>query len=105
MVPRPGGAGLLTFFVVTYLVAWGFFFAGGMTPPAWPRGLLFLPGTFAPGFVALWLTSRETGRGGVAALLRRPFDWQGPARWVTVPACYISAPSPPPPPAIRAPPA
>jgi len=81
---------LLTFFVVTYLVAWGFFVAGGMTPAAWPRGLLFLLGTFAPGFVALWLTSRETGRDGVAALLRRLFVWQVPARWYAFAVGYIA---------------
>src|SRR5437867_11484992 len=84
------GAGLLTFFVVTYLVAWVFFFAGSMTPAAWPRGLLFLLGTFAPGYVALWLTSRETGRGGVAALLRRLFDWQVPAPWYAFAVGYIA---------------
>ena len=81
--------GLPTFFVVTYLVAWAFFFAGGMTPAAWPRGLLFLLGTFAPGYVALWLTSRESGRGGVTALLRRLVDWQVPARWYAFAAAYI----------------
>jgi len=80
---------LPTFFVVTYLVAWAFFFAGGMTPAAWPRGLLFLLGTFAPGYVALWLTSRESGRGGVTALLRRLVDWQVPARWYAFAAAYI----------------
>ena len=79
-----------TFFVVTYLVAWAFFFAGGMTPAAWPRGLLFLLGTFAPGYVALWLTSRESGRGGVTALLRRLVDWQVPARWYAFAIGYMA---------------
>src|SRR6267142_1165466 len=65
---------LPAYFVVTYLITWGFFFAGSLTPAAWPRGLLFLLGTFAPGYVALWFTSRETGRGGVAALRRRLVD-------------------------------
>ena len=81
---------MLTFFVATYFVTWGFFFAGSMTPAAWPRGLLFLLGTFAPGFVALWLTIRETGRGGVAALLRRLFVWQVSARWYAFAVGYIA---------------
>lgn len=65
---------MLRFFVVTYIVAWSFWFAAGITPAAGPRGLLFLLGTFTPGFVALWLTGRATGRGGVAVLLRRLID-------------------------------
>lgn len=81
---------LLTFFVVTYIVTWGFFFAAGITPAAGPRGLLFLLGTFAPGFVALWLTGRATGRSGVAALLRRLIDWQVPARWYLFAVSYIA---------------
>jgi len=81
---------LLTFFVVTYLVTWAFFLAAGITPAAGPRGLLFLLGTFAPGFVALWLTGRASGRRGVAALLRRLIDWQVPARWYLFAASYIA---------------
>ena len=61
-----------------------------MTPAAWPRGLLFLLGTFAPGFVALWLTSRDPGRGGVAALLRRLFASQVPAGWYAFAVGYIA---------------
>ena len=80
---------LPAYFVVTYLITWGFFFAGSLTPAAWLRGLLFLLGTFAPGYVALWFTSRESGRGGVAALLRRLVEWQVPARWYAFAAGYI----------------
>ena len=80
---------LPAYFVFTYLITWGFFFAGSMTPAAWPRGLLFLLGTFAPGYVALWFTSRESGHGGVAALLRRLVEWQVPARWYAFAAGYM----------------
>jgi len=80
---------VLTFFVVTYIVTWSAWFAAGMTPAAGPRGLLYLLGTFAPGFVALWLTGRATGRSGVAALLRRLIDWQVPARWYVFAVSYI----------------
>ena len=81
---------MLTFFVVTYIVAWSSWFAASMTPAAGSRGLLFLLGTFAPGFVALWLTARTTGRSGVAALLRRLIDWQVPARWYVFAVSYIA---------------
>ncbi|HEV8524419.1 MAG TPA: CPBP family intramembrane glutamic endopeptidase [Terriglobales bacterium] len=81
---------LLTFFVVTYMVAWGFFLAASITPAAGPRGLLFLLGTFTPGFVALWFTGRATGRSGVTALLRRLIDWRVPARWYVFAVSYIA---------------
>jgi uncharacterized protein len=78
------------FFVVTYLVAWSFWLAASGISAAAPRGLLFLLGTFAPGFVALWLTARTTGRSGVAALLRRLIDWEVPARWYLFAISYIA---------------
>ena len=81
---------MLTFFVVTYTVSWGLFLAAGMTPAAGPRGLLFLLGTFTPGFVALWLTGRASGRPGVTALLRRLVVWRVPARWYVFAASYIA---------------
>jgi membrane protease YdiL (CAAX protease family) len=81
---------LLTFFGVSYIVTWGFWFAAGMTASAGPRWLLFLLGTFTPGFLALWLTGRAEGRGGVAALLRRLVDWQVAARWYLFAVSYIA---------------
>lgn len=78
------------FFVITYIVTWGSWFAASITPAAGPRGVLFLLGTFTPGFVALWLTGRATGRSGVVALLRRLIDWQVPARWYVFAASYIA---------------
>jgi membrane protease YdiL (CAAX protease family) len=80
---------MVTFFVVTYIVTWASFIAAAMTPAVVPRGLLLFIGIFAPGFVALWLTGRATGRSGVDALLRRLFDWQVPARWYVFAASYM----------------
>jgi CAAX protease family protein len=82
--------GVPTFFVLTYVVAWSSWFAAAITPAAASRRLLFLFGTFAPGFVALWLTGRATGRSGVAALLRRLIDWQVPGRWYAFAFSYIA---------------
>ncbi len=79
-----------TFLVVTCVLTWSLWFAAGMTPAAGPRTLLFLLGTFAPGFVALWLTGRSTGRSGVAALLQRLTDWRVPARWYVFAVSYIA---------------
>jgi membrane protease YdiL (CAAX protease family) len=79
---------MLTFFVVTYIVTWSLWLASRMTA-AGPRELLFLLGVFAPGFVALWLTNRATGRNGMAALLRRLIDWQVPARWYVFALGYV----------------
>jgi hypothetical protein len=80
---------MVTFFVITYIVTWGAFIAAAMTPAVVPRGLLLFIGIFAPGFVALWLTGRATGRTGVNALLRRLFDWQVPARWYGFAVSYM----------------
>lgn len=80
---------MLIFFVVTYVVTWSLWFAAGFMPIAGPRWLLFLLGTFAPGFVALWLTGRDSGRSGVSALLRRLIDWQVSARWYVFAISYI----------------
>jgi len=81
---------LPTFFVVSYLVSWSLWFAANLTPAAGPRAVLFLLGTFTPGFVALWLTGRASGRGGVAALLRRLIDWQVPGRWYVFAVGYVA---------------
>jgi len=82
---------LLAFFAVTTLVSWGFFFAASMTTAAAPRGLLFLLGTFTPGFVALGLSARAGGRSAVTALLRRLIDWDVAARWYLFAATYMAA--------------
>jgi len=82
--------GLLPFFGVTYVVTWGFWLVASTLPAGGLRELLFLLGTFTPGFVALGLTGRAAGRGGVAALLRRLIDWQVPARWYVFAVSYVA---------------
>ena len=79
---------LLRFFFVTYIVTWSCFFAATSTAAPAPRGVLLFLGIFAPAFVALWLTGRATGRGGVVALLRRLVDWQVPVRWYVFAVSY-----------------
>jgi membrane protease YdiL (CAAX protease family) len=82
---------LITFFILTYIVAWSAWSAASLTPAAVPRALLFLLGTFAPGIVALTLTGRAEGRRGVEALLRRLIDWDVPARWYVFAVSYMAA--------------
>lgn len=82
--------GVLTFFVVTWIVTWSLWFAAALTPAPAPRTLLFLLGTFTPGLVALALTARSAGKGGVTALLRRLVDWQLPARWYVFAFVYMA---------------
>lgn len=81
---------MITFFVATFIVSWSLWFASDVASPAGPHGPLFLLGVFTPGFVALALTGRATGRSGVRALLRRLVDWQVPARWYVFALSYIA---------------
>jgi membrane protease YdiL (CAAX protease family) len=53
------------------------------------RSLLFLPGTFAPAIVALWMTSRSNSTGQRGQLLDRLVLWQVPARWYVFAASYM----------------
>jgi len=98
---RPQSVGsLLTFFSLTYAVAWtlwiavaalsGYVTTPGKPPPAL-RAFLFLPGTFAPAFVALALTLRAEGRAGVLALLGRLFQWRVGVRWYVFAVGYMAA--------------
>ena len=91
---------LLRFFFLTYAVAWTFFVAAASIPdddasitPALSglREFLFLVGTFAPAFVALWLTSRSDGHTGVGALLRRVLESRVRARWYLFAVGYMVA--------------
>jgi hypothetical protein len=87
---QPRLSSLLRFFTLTYIVTWASFTAAGTTSAAGFRGLLFLVGTFAPAFVALWLTGRAAGGRGVVALLRRLFDWRVAARWYVFAVGYMA---------------
>ena len=67
---------LTYFFTFTFLVAWTIWFAAAAMPMTslmsiGIRALCFLPGTFAPGLVALWLTRRDEGEAGMQALADR----------------------------------
>src|SRR6266513_1682513 len=53
------GLALLKFFGLTFALSWALWSLAGLVPVGTPlRTVLFLPGTFAPAIVALWLGGR-----------------------------------------------
>lgn len=86
---------LLKYFALTFGIAWALWGAAFALSPgaaATRMGpLLFLPGVFAPGIVAVWLTWRAEGPSRVRALLSRLLHWQVPARWYAFAIGYMAA--------------
>ena len=67
---------LVKFVGLTFAVSWVLWSLVALVPPNTPlRTALFLPGTFAPAFVALWLAPKRQ------ELIDRIFKWQVPGRW------------------------
>ena len=90
---RPWGP-LVRFFVLTYALMWACFItvaAAGIPVYAPLGGVLVLLGTFAPSLVALWLTARTEGEGGVRALLGGVLRWRVATRWYVFALAYIPA--------------
>ena len=85
---------VVKFFVLTYAVMWACFIsvaAAGIPVYAPLGGVLVLLGTFAPSLVALWLTARTEGDGGVRALLGGVLRWRVAVRWYLFALAYIPA--------------
>ena len=83
---------LVTFFVLTYALMWACFITVAVAeiPIYAPLGgVLVLLGTFAPSLVALWITARTEGEGGVRALLGGVIKWRVSARWYLFALAYI----------------
>ncbi len=75
---------LRKFFGLTFALSWVLWSLAALVPPGTPfRTALFLPGTFAPALVTLWLGGRS--------LLDRVFVWQVKARWYAFAVLYIAA--------------
>jgi membrane protease YdiL (CAAX protease family) len=73
---------MLTFFVLTFALAWTLWAVAALVPLSGPaRALIFLPGTFAPGLVALAMSAVHGGAQGAGALVGRIFRWDVGARW------------------------
>jgi uncharacterized protein len=85
---------LVLYFALTFAFAWVLWLGGAaLTSRADPSGvgriLAFLPGTFAPAYVALWMTYRSRSSGEHRELLARLFHWQVPIRWYVFAASYM----------------
>src|SRR5438876_7137405 len=90
---RPWGP-LVRFFVLTYALMWACFItvaAAGIPVYAPLGGVLVLLGTFGPSLVALWLTARTEGDGGVRALLGGVLRWRVATRWYVFALAYLPA--------------
>lgn len=75
---------LLKFFGLTFALSWALWSLAALVPVGTPlRTALFLPGTFAPAIVALWLGGRSP--------LDRIFIWPRQARWYVFAIFYVAA--------------
>ena len=84
-------APLPVYFALTFLVAWAFWYAANAVGGDSASQFLFLPGTFAPGIVAVLLTARAEGAAGVRALLAPLFKWEVGARWYLFALLFMAA--------------
>lgn len=86
---------LVAFFGLSFLLAWMWWIAvAAVTAPSLSpaiRGLLFLPGTFAPGIVAIWLTMRADGAAGTRTLVSRLRETNVRVRWYVFAVGYMAA--------------
>jgi membrane protease YdiL (CAAX protease family) len=89
---------LIRFFLLVYAVSWVLFGAAAwvserLGPGASPglAPLLFLPGAFGPGLVAIWLTARAGGRAGLRALLEPVLQANVRGRWYLFAITYFVA--------------
>ena len=85
------GPPLPVYFGLTFLLAWVLWYAAAWLGGDSPNQLLFLPGTFAPGIVAVLLTAWAEGAGGVRTLLAPLFKWEVAARWYLFALLFMAA--------------
>jgi len=94
---KPGS--LLIFISLTFVATWATWLAawalsrGGTSgyPPAGVGMVLFYLGVFAPGIVAVLLTSWTEGPTGVRGLLSRLIQWHVGLRWYVFALAYMAA--------------
>ena len=80
---------LLAFFALVYLTTWACFFAARSAGALkWP---LLIIGALTPSAFAIILTSRQEGRAGVRALLRRLLHWRVGFRWYVFALGYMAS--------------
>ena len=70
----------LSFFVLTFALAWSYWMVLGFVVKV-PATALILPGAWAPSVVAIGLSALSGGRARVKELLRRLFWWRVAPVW------------------------
>jgi uncharacterized protein len=89
---------LLLFFLLTFLISWLFFIAGGLLSdagnsspqPSIIAQVFFLTGAISPGVVAIILTAKKDGTEGVKLLIGRIFRTQVSFRWYLFAIGYMA---------------
>jgi membrane protease YdiL (CAAX protease family) len=81
---------VLVFFAATYAITWAFFI-GAKAMDSGVRVPMILIGSLAPSLVAIALTGRSGGRGGVKELLGRLLMWRVRIRWYLFALLYMAA--------------
>jgi membrane protease YdiL (CAAX protease family) len=84
---------LLVYFALTFAVGWSLWLVGAAlllrVDVSAGRSLFFLPGTFAPAIVALWMAQRSRVPGMAGELVERIFQWRVKARWYLFAVSYM----------------
>lgn len=92
---RPSLPGsVVAFFLLAYAAAWLFFVPVALMsgPTLTPIGYVLVTlGAYSPSVVAIWLTRRHEGGGGVRRLVGRALRWGVAARWYVFALGYFAA--------------
>ncbi|HET9439471.1 MAG TPA: type II CAAX endopeptidase family protein [Longimicrobiales bacterium] len=84
---RDTTASLFSYFALTFLLAWSLWLVAATLGA---RPLYFLPGTFAPGLVALLFAAHRGGSAAVRHLLSGLFRWRVSAKWYVFAIAYLT---------------
>jgi membrane protease YdiL (CAAX protease family) len=87
MMPMASAA---TFALIAFAVSWTLWFAVAATPQLAFNPIFYLPGTIAPGLVALALTKFKGGSAALSSLLNRIFAWRANWRWYAFAVLFMA---------------
>jgi uncharacterized protein len=82
---------MVLYFTMVFAVTWSLWFAAYAIPTPVVRPLLFYLGVFTPGIVALAMTYRARGVGGVQQLLARLVKGDVGAGWIAFALLFIAS--------------
>jgi membrane protease YdiL (CAAX protease family) len=94
-MPRGRADGLVTFFLLTFGIAWGLWALAGVfddgTTLSVPLRVVFLLGVFAPGIAAITLSAITGGRKEVGTLLRQIAQFDVPVRYFVIAIGFMAS--------------